>query len=96
MIDYNSIKTDLAQYELDYDNSFTALNKLAPLYCAMLYHTLSDPRNVPVKGDSEFYKIISNKNLTAVLGVINELLEAIKCININLYQATLQKLVNLD
>ena len=36
------------------------------------------------------------KNLTAVLEVINELLEAIKCININLYQATLQKLVNLD
>lgn len=96
MIDYNSIKADLTQYELDYDNSFTALNKLAPLYCALLYHALSDPQNVPVKGDSELYKIISGKNLTAVLGVINELLEAIKCININLYQATLQKLVNLD
>ena len=96
MIDYNSIRADLAQYELDYDNSFTALNKLAPLYCAMMYHALSDPQNVPIKGDSEFYKIISGKNLTAVLGAINELLEAIKCININLYQATLQKLVNLD
>nr|DAG23731.1 MAG TPA: hypothetical protein [Caudoviricetes sp.] len=51
---------------------------------------------MPLKGDSEFYKIISGKNLTAVLGVINELLGAIKCINLNPYQATLQKLVNLD
>lgn len=48
--------------------------------CAALYHALSDPQNVPLKGDSEFYRIISGKNLTSVLGVINELLKAIKCI----------------
>nr|DAG23732.1 MAG TPA: hypothetical protein [Caudoviricetes sp.] len=42
MIDYNSIKSDLAQYELDYDNSFTALNKLAPpvLCCTIPSQTL--------------------------------------------------------
>lgn len=43
-------------------------------------------------GDSDFAKIINNKNIYEILPVLDELMETLKYINPRLYQGVLEKL----
>lgn len=60
MIDYSEIEKTLLESEANYDTSFAALTKIAPLYCAMLYKmfssktAVSQPEPLDVSGDSDF------------------------------------------
>lgn len=98
MIDYSEVEKTLLEAESNYDTSFAALTKIAPLYCAMLYKTLSaktaitQPEPLDISGDSDFLSAVSGKNSVEVFEVIDELMETIKIINSKLYMAVMKKL----
>lgn len=98
MIDYSEIEKTLLESEANYDTSFAALNKIAPLYCAMLYKMLSSktavsqPEPLDVSGDSDFLSAVSGKNSVEIFAVMNELMDTIKIINGKLYMAVMKKL----
>lgn len=98
MIDYSEVEKTLLEAESNYDTSFAALAKIAPLYCAMIYKTLSTktaiahPEPLDISGDSDFLSAVSGKNSMEVFAVMNELMETIKIINSKLYFAVMKKL----
>lgn len=98
MIDYSEIEKTLLESEANYDTSFAALNKIAPLYCAMLYKMLSSktavsqPEPLDVSGDSDFLSAVSGKNSVEIFAIMDELMETIKIVNSKLYLAVMKKL----
>ena len=98
MIDYSEIEKTLLESEANYDTSFAALTKIAPLYCAMLYKmfssktAVSQPEPLDVSGDSDFLSAVSGKNSVEIFAVMDELMDTIKIINGKLYTAVMKKL----
>lgn len=102
MIDYSEIEKTLLEAESNYDTSFAALSKIAPLYCAMLYKQLAGkssqahPEPLTVSGDSEFLTAVADKNSVEIFAVMDELMESVRAICPRLYEATMRKLESIE
>ena len=102
MIDYSEIEKTLIESEANYDTSFAALSKLAPLYCALLYKQMygradriqAEPLNV--SGDSEFLQAVDGENNVAIFAILDELMTTLQTIQPRLYDAVLRKLQTVE
>lgn len=74
--------------------SYTSLKKLASLYI-VLDHLHAEKIAAPkttAKNDSEFMRTISGKNIEAVLGIMDELMETLSVLYPKAYESVLFKI----
>lgn len=101
MIDFDEIRREITSREAECETSFTALERLAPLYCAALYHELHvetenvEPQALTVVGESDFLRTVSGKDSTAAWKVMDELMETLAVVNERVYQSVMRKLGQL-
>lgn len=100
MIDYTEIEKTLIESEANYDTSFAALAKLAPLYSALLYKRISgnSAKSEPLalSGDSDFMRSIAQKDSGEVFAVIDELMTTLQTLQPRLYQSVMRRLDGLS
>ena len=64
MIDFDEIEKEIIGMEANRDTSYATMERLSPLYCAMIYKKIvskpeaEEPQAVSLAGDSEFLNAI--------------------------------------
>lgn len=98
MIDFEEIEKEIIKIESSRDTSYATMERLAPLYCAMMYKRLGvnteayEPQAVNAIGDSEFLLAVSGKDSTKAWAVMNELMDDLMIGNKRVYDRVMDKL----
>lgn len=75
--------------------SFQNCEKLAVFY-TILNHIRDEEQHFSRRsGDSEFLSVISNKDINAVMSVLDELMQTLDVVEHKLYQTTIDTLKNI-
>ena len=98
MIDFDEIEKEIIKIESSRDTSYATMERLAPLYCAVMYKRLGvntetyEPQAVNAMGDSEFLIAVSGKDSTKAWAVMNELMDDLMIGNKRVYDRVMDKL----
>ena len=91
MLTVDEIRKDIAELVAHGDNR-ADISTLADLYVCLNAMSQAEPRLSDYTGDSEFAQAIRGKDMTAVLSVLDEAMEAVKVVQPRLYAGVLRKL----
>lgn len=110
MLDAKEIDIEIARLEYG-ESSYPAYQKLADLYIIrnqmergketeMDYSRAyaASPLDTPIigeYGDSDFLRAVSGKDISAVLTVMDELMDTLRVVNIRVYDSVLRKINNI-
>lgn len=98
MIDFDEIEKEIINMEASRDTSYATMERLAPLYAAMIYKRLcanqesTDPQTVPASGDSAFLLTVSGTDSVKSWAVMDELMDNLRIVNERAYNSIIQKL----
>lgn len=102
MIDFDEIEKEIINIETNRDTSYATLEKLGPLYCAMIYKRLCsnsqvyEPQPLDVSGNSDFLLAVSGKDSVKAWAIIDELMDALMVTNGKLYNSVLAKIQQIS
>ena len=98
MIDFDEIEKEIINIETNRDTSYATLEKLGPLYCAMIYKRLCsnpevyEPQPLDVSGDSDFLLAVSGKDSVRVWMIMDELMYALMVANEKVYNDIMRRI----
>lgn len=101
MLNIDEINKEILMLETKRDTTYATIERLAPLYIVrnnlMKNNTEHEPiaTNIAESGDSLFMQAISGKDISRILGIMNELVTTLEVINPNLYAAVMGKINDL-
>lgn len=101
MIDYTEIEKEIIKVETERDTSYATMDRLAPLYAAMIYKRLCsnpevhEPQAVSAPGDSDFLLAVAGKDSVQVWAIMDELMDSLKIVNERVYNDIMRKIQNL-
>ena len=100
MIDFDEIEKEIINMEASRDTSYATMERLAPLYAAMIYKRLCsnsevyEPKPVSIDGDSEFLLAVSGVDSVKAWSIIDELMDVLRVVNPVAYNSVLARLGN--
>ena len=100
MIDFDEIEKEIINMEASRDTSYATMERLAPLYAAMIYTRLCsnsevyEPQPVSIDGESEFLLAVSGVDSVKAWSIIDELMDVLRVVNPAAYNSVLARLGN--
>lgn len=100
MIDFDEIEKEIINMEASRDTSYATMERLAPLYAAMIYKRLYsnsevyEPQPVSIDGESEFLLAVSGVDSVKAWSIIDELMDVLRVVNPVAYNSVLVRLGN--
>lgn len=98
MIDFDEIEKEIINMEASRDTSYATMERLAPLYAAMIYKRLCsnpevyEPQPVSVGCTSEFLLAVSGVDSVKAWNVMDDLMTTLQIVNPRAYNSVLDKL----
>lgn len=102
MVDFNEVEKEIINIESSRDTSYATMERLAPLYCALIYRRVAsvpetrDVKPVDAPGSSEFLEIVNGKNSTEVWEIIDQHMSLLKVMFPKQYASVLNQIALLD
>lgn len=102
MVDFNEVEKEIINIESSRDTSYATMERLAPLYCALIYRrVVSVPETKEVKpvdapGSSEFLEMVDGKNSVQVWEIIDQHMSLLKVMFPKQYASVLNQIALLD
>ena len=102
MIDFDDIEKEIINIETNRDTSYATMERLAPLYCAMIYRRVvsipetRDVMPVDAPGSSEFLEMVNGKNSVEVWEIIDQHMSLLKVMFPKQYASVLNQIALLD
>ena len=102
MIDFDDIEKEIINIETNRDTSYATMERLAPLYCALIYRRVvsvpetRDVKPVDAHGSSEFLEIVNGKNSAEVWEIIDQHMSLLKVMFPKQYASVLNQIALLD
>lgn len=102
MVDFNEVEKEIINIESSRDTSYATMERLAPLYCALIYRRVvsipetKDVKPVDAPGSSEFLEIVNGKNSAEVWGIIDQHMSLLKVMFPKQYASVLNQIALLD
>lgn len=102
MVDFNEVEKEIINIESSRDTSYATMERLAPLYCALIYRrVVSVPETKEVKpvdapGSSEFLEMVDGKNSVKVWEIIDQHMSLLKVMFPKQYASVLNQIALLD
>lgn len=102
MINFTEIEKEVINIETSRDTSYATIERLAPLYIALLYNTISGQNAfkygglLEIKGESEFLKAINGKDGANIWPIIDELISTIRILQPNVYESIMSKINSIE
>lgn len=100
MIDFVEVEKEILNMEATRDTSYATMERLAPLYAAMIYKRIcANPETYEVQplavgGNSDFLRAVSGMDSVKAWTVMDELMDALKVTNTRVYDNVMRKLNN--
>lgn len=97
MIDFDEIEKEIINMETNRDTSYAAMERLAPLYAAMIYKRLCsnpevyEPQAVSAVGDSAFLLAVSGMDSVKAWEIMDELMDTLSVANPRVYDSVMRK-----
>lgn len=102
MVDFNEVEKEIINIESSRDTSYATMERLAPLYCALIYRRIASvPETKEIKpvgapGSSEFLEIVDGKNSAEVWEIIDQHMSLLKVMFPKQYASVLNQIALLD
>lgn len=102
MIDFDDIEKEIINIETNRDTSYATMERLAPLYCALIYRRVvsgtetREVKPVDALGSSEFLEMVNGKNSAEVWGIIDQHMSLLKVMFPKQYASVLNQIALLD
>lgn len=102
MVDFNEVEKEIINIESSRDTSYATMERLAPLYCALIYQRIASvPETKEIKpvdapGSSEFLEIVDGKNSAEVWEIIDQHMSLLKVMFPKQYASVLNQIALLD
>ena len=96
----DEIEKEIINMEASRDTSYATMERLAPLYAAMIYKRLCsnsevyEPQPVSIDGESEFLLAVSGVDSVKAWSIIDELMDVLRVVNPAAYNSVLARLGN--
>lgn len=98
MIDFDEIGKEIINVETNRDTSYATMERLAPLYAAMIYKRLCsnaevyEPKAVSAVGSSDFLAAVSGMDSVKAWQIMDELMDTLSVANPRVYASVMRKI----
>lgn len=102
MVDFNEVEKEIINIESSRDTSYATMERLAPLYCALIYRRVvsipetRDAKPVDAPGSSEFLEMVNGKSSAEVWEIIDQHMSLLKVMFPKQYASVLNQIALLD
>lgn len=102
MVDFNEVEKEIINIESSRDTSYATMERLAPLYCALIYRRVvsipetRDVKPVNAPGSSEFLEMVNGKSSAEVWEIIDQHMSLLKVMFPKQYASVLNQIALLD